>query len=61
MSTGNYRVLPTAIRDAGDPSRMRLGEPAELTVLAPGEDSDDPYNMNDGERYALGVIFHDAA
>jgi tetratricopeptide (TPR) repeat protein len=33
---------------------MRVGKSAQLGVLAPGERSSDPYNMNDDERYALG-------
>jgi hypothetical protein len=53
-STGNYRVLPTLIRDALHPGRMRVGSAAGLRVLAPGEKSDDPYKMNRSEQFALG-------
>lgn len=56
-ATGEYRTLPTVIRDAFDPSRMRVHKPAEINVLAPGEASDDPYEMNDAERYALGRAY----
>jgi tetratricopeptide (TPR) repeat protein len=59
-ASGRYRVLPTVIRDAADPSRFRIGQPAELRVLAPGESSDDPYRMNDAERFLLGsALFED--
>ncbi|MFA7237187.1 MAG: MG2 domain-containing protein [Phycisphaeraceae bacterium] len=55
-ATGDYRILPTVIRDALRPDRMRVGKPDQLTVLKPGETSDDPYQMNDGERFALGRL-----
>lgn len=53
-ATGSYRVLPTVIRDAVHPDHMRVGNTAELRVLSPGEESDDPYKMNRNEHYALG-------
>jgi len=56
-STGDYRVLPTVIRDAINPSLMRVGKSAQLSVLGPGEKSSDPYHMNDNERYALGTAY----
>ena len=34
---GEYRVLPTVIRDVQSPDYMRLGPAASLTVLGPGE------------------------
>lgn len=55
-ATGDYRILPTVIRDALRPDRMRVAKPGQLTVLKPGETSDDPYQMNDGERFALGRL-----
>ncbi|MHC4948030.1 MAG: tetratricopeptide repeat protein, partial [Planctomycetota bacterium] len=55
-ATGGYRVLPTVIRDAVNPSRVRIGAAAEVIVLAPDEASDDPYRMNDRERYELGRL-----
>ena len=55
-ASGTYRALPTVIRDLMNPGRMRLGDPAEMVVLPPGEKSDDPYKMNDSERYALGRL-----
>ncbi len=58
-TTGEYRALPTVIRDAFDPSQMRVHQPAEVNVLPPGERSDDPYQINDAERYALGKAYFD--
>ena len=56
-STGTYRALPTVIRDAIHPGRMRIGKAATLRVLGPGEQSDDPYKMNDSESYTLGRLY----
>ena len=56
-STGTYRALPTILRDALNPGRMRVGPKVELVVLAPDEKSDDPYKMNDSERFALGQLY----
>ena len=58
-ATGEYRILPTVIQDALHPERMRIGEPARLTVLAPDEKSQDPYKMNRSEHYALGKRYFD--
>jgi len=58
-ASGTYRVLPTVIRDSLNAGRMRLGTSAELVVLSPGEKSDDPYKMNDSERFALGKLTFD--
>ena len=59
-STGTCRVLPTVVRDAMDPARMRVGPADALTVLAPGEPSKDVYVMNDAERFAMGsALFND--
>jgi tetratricopeptide (TPR) repeat protein len=56
-STGDYRVLPMVMRDAVQPSLMRVGPSGQLSVLKYGEKSSDPYQMNDDERYALGVAY----
>ena len=56
---GEYRVLPTVIRDARHPGDMRLGTVASLTVLGPGEKSPDQYHMNDNEAYTLGKAYFD--
>ena len=54
---GDYRVLPAVIRHAMHPHDMWLGHISSLTVLAPGETSTDRYQMNNGERYALGTAY----
>jgi len=51
---GAFRILPCTIREIGNPAFLSVGATPELTVLAPGEKSPDPYVMNIGERYALG-------
>ncbi len=56
---GNYRVLPTIIRDAIDTGQMRIGEIDSLEVLAPGEKSKDEYKMNDSELYEFGKAYFD--
>ena len=56
-ATGKYRALPTVIRDALRPGRMRIGVKGDLVVLKPGERSDDKYVMNDSERYVLGQLY----
>ncbi|MHB1155680.1 MAG: MG2 domain-containing protein [Phycisphaerales bacterium] len=58
-ATGDYRILPTVMRDPLRPDRMRVAKPDQLTVLKPGETSDDPYQMNPGERFALGRLNFD--
>jgi alpha-2-macroglobulin len=55
-ASGEYRALPTVIRDVVDTGRMRIGLAATLKVLAPGEKSADVYAMNDSERYKLGEL-----
>ena len=55
-ASGEYRALPTVIRDAVNTSRMRIGSAATLTVLAPGEASDDVYTLNDAEHLKLGSL-----
>jgi hypothetical protein len=54
---GTYKVLPTIIRDAMDPSQMRIGEIDTMEVLAPGEKSKDEYKMNDSELYEFGRVY----
>ena len=55
-ASGEYRALPTVIRDVVNTGRMRIGKSHTLTVLAPGEKSEDPYTLNDAERYKLGQL-----
>ncbi|MDP7129774.1 MAG: tetratricopeptide repeat protein, partial [Planctomycetota bacterium] len=56
-ATGDYRVLPTVMRDSVNPGRMRIGPKSEISVLAPGEESSDDYVLNDAERYHLGRAY----
>ena len=56
---GEFRVLPTVIRDPEHPGDMRLGPVASLSVLAPGEKSSTSYEMNSAEYYALGKAYFD--
>ncbi|MEI7900592.1 MAG: tetratricopeptide repeat protein [bacterium] len=56
---GKYRLLPPVIRELNNPAFLSIGPGSELTVLAAGEKSPDPYEMNDGERYALGKCHFD--
>jgi len=51
---GAFRILPCTIREIGNPAFLSVGSTPELTVLAPGEVSTDPYQMNINERFALG-------
>ncbi len=54
---GEYRLPPTLLRDALRPGRMRVGEVTGLTVLAPGEKSNEPYQKNKNELFALGEAY----
>lgn len=56
---GTYRALPTLIQDTMQPGDMRMGKPATMTVLAPGEKSQDKYVMNDSELYGMGKAYFD--
>jgi tetratricopeptide (TPR) repeat protein len=56
---GKFRMLPPVIRELGNPAFMTVGPVSQLTVLATGEKSPDPYEINDGERYALGKCSFD--
>ena len=56
---GEYRVLPTVIRDVQHPGDMRLGTVTSLTVLGLGEKSPDQYHLNDNEAYTLGKAYFD--
>ena len=56
---GTFRILPPVIREVGNPGFMTIGPTPGLTVLAMGEKSPDPYQMNDGERYTLGKCYFD--
>ena len=59
-STGSYRVLPPVVRDATRPTWMRVGPASQLSVLPPGQVSQDPYVWNAAERFMLGkALFED--
>ena len=45
---------------AYEPGRFHLGQPGDLTVLAPGEASTDPYRPTPDELYARGKALFDA-
>ena len=51
-ASGEHRALPD-VRDVVN-TGMRIGKSHTLTVLALGEKSEDPYTLNDAERYKLG-------
>ena len=51
---GKFRILPPVIHEIGNPAFIAIGPTPELTVLAAGEKSPDPYVMNITERLALG-------
>lgn len=51
---GNFRVLPPVIREVGNPEFMSVGPTSSLAVLAAGEKTPDPYEMNLNERFAFG-------
>ncbi len=53
---GKFRVLPSTIREIGNPAFLAIGPSQELTILATGEPSSDPYVMNRPERYTLGQL-----
>ena len=53
---GTYRVLPGTVRDFYNRERVVVGKMQTITVLAPGEKSDDPYEMNRGERFELATL-----
>ena len=56
---GKFRVLPPVIREVGNPGFMTVGPTVDMTVLAVGEKSPDPYVMNRNERYAFGKCYFD--
>ena len=60
QNTGNYQILPTIVRDAYNPADIRLGNAGAIRVLAPGEKSNDPYEINSEERVTLGQLHFNA-
>ncbi len=53
---GTYRILPGIVRDVYNRNRVTIGKARTLTVLPPGEKSDDPYKMNRYEHYELAKL-----
>ncbi|HEX2748033.1 MAG TPA: MG2 domain-containing protein, partial [Verrucomicrobiales bacterium] len=53
LATGEFTVPPSILRDAYDSAKYRPGPAGALTVLAPGEKSPEPYQMNTAEHYVL--------
>ncbi len=53
---GTYRVLPGTIRDFYHRQRLTTSKARTITVLAPGEESDDPYQLNRHERFELANL-----
>jgi hypothetical protein len=51
---GQYRVPPTAVRNAYRPEEMAVAAPAALAVLPFGAPSADPYRLSPEELYTLG-------
>jgi uncharacterized protein YfaS (alpha-2-macroglobulin family)/TolA-binding protein len=51
---GNFRLLPPVVREVGNPEFMSVGPTSNLAVLAAGEKTPDPYEMNIGERFVFG-------
>lgn len=54
---GTFRVLPPVIREVGNPSFIAVGPTTNLTILADGEKTPDPFKMNISERFALGQCY----
>jgi uncharacterized protein YfaS (alpha-2-macroglobulin family)/outer membrane protein assembly factor BamD (BamD/ComL family) len=54
---GVFRALPTTMRDAMNPGRMRIGPASSVEVLGPGEPSPDPFQINNDELFALGRLY----
>ncbi len=44
-------MLPGILRDTFDRGRMRVGKESQLEILAPGQKSQDPYEMNGSEHF----------
>ena len=54
---GTYRIAPTQLTDAIDPSLVVCAKPSELEVLATGETPDYTYKMNCGELWAFAEAY----
>ncbi len=56
---GKYRVLPSVLRSAYDPTLLKVGPQAAITVLASGERPTDGYRPTPDELYYLGKAYFD--
>ena len=59
-TSGQYRILPTRVRDLDDEGRSILGSTGELNVLEPGQAITDPYRPTPDELYARGQSLFNA-
>jgi len=57
---GQYRALPTKIRNAYEPGVVHLGPVGSLKVLPLGEPSTDPYRASPDELFARGTALAEA-
>src|SRR5262249_33720279 len=57
---GRYRVLPTSVRGADGPGRGDFGQPAEMSVLAPGDAITDIYRPTPDELCDRGKRHYEA-
>jgi alpha-2-macroglobulin len=51
---GNYRTVPTVVRNAYRPEQMAVSTPKSLAVLPQGAKSSDPYRLSPNELLAIG-------
>jgi hypothetical protein len=52
---GNYRTVPTVVRNAHRPEQLALSAPKPLAVLPLGAKSTDPYRLTPRELFELGM------
>ncbi|KPL11825.1 hypothetical protein AMJ85_02800, partial [candidate division BRC1 bacterium SM23_51] len=53
--TGSYKVLPSQLRNAYDPSDLFISPTYDLAVLPAGQESKDEYKLTPDEYYNLGL------
>lgn len=56
---GNYRTVPTLVRDAYQPDKIAVSSPKPLEVLPLGAISKDPYRLTPRELYEMGLRLYD--
>ncbi|NUP90170.1 MAG: tetratricopeptide repeat protein [Candidatus Sumerlaeia bacterium] len=52
---GQFRVLPTAVRNVYNPDQTVRAQPAALATLRDGQPNPDPYTLTPDELYHLGL------